>query len=141
LIPVTVGGTPALMVLNIQSGISVIWQSVVRRLGVATRPVPNKQVYFGGQSVTEYVKVPSFALGHLQLDGEVFLVAAAPGGWSASFDALPLVGAIGMDFFAKMDFELDFKNRQLNLYAQDHCPQSVVYWTDTFSSVPIHRGP
>jgi hypothetical protein len=46
-----------------------------------------------------------------------------------------------MDVLGNLDFELDFANNKLNFYSHDHCPGRVVYWTNTYSSAPITRGP
>ena len=53
----------------------------------------------------------------------------------------PLIGSLAMDAFAHKDFELDFKASQINLYSQDHCPGSVVYWASSYASIPMQLSP
>jgi len=51
----------------------------------------------------------------------------------------PIVGALGLDVFAGIDFELDLAHGKLRLFSQDHCPNHVVYWTNEYAAVPLHR--
>jgi hypothetical protein len=39
-----------------------------------------------------------------------------------------------------MDIEIDFWNKKLNLYAQEHCPGAGVYWAKSYAFAPIRRG-
>jgi hypothetical protein len=50
------------------------------------------------------------------------------------------VGDIGMDLFDNVDLELDLGHHKLNLFAQDHCPGAVVYWSHDYSTAPMRRG-
>jgi hypothetical protein len=52
-----------------------------------------------------------------------------------------VIGILGMDLLASADVELDVANRKMNLYARDHCPDNVVYWSKVYNSLPIRFGP
>lgn len=140
LVPMTIGDSQVRMMLNIQSGISVIWDTAVQQRGLKTRSLTNKEVYFGKSHITQYTEIPSLSVGQLKINDALFLIADARTSWDSRSDPVPIVGAIGMNFFSRLDFEVDFKNHQLNLYSQEHCPDSAVYWADTYTSVPLHRG-
>jgi hypothetical protein len=142
LIPVMIENKPALMLLNTSSAATVIWLPAAQAFGLTPRTLPgNAQIHFGQQRITHYVSTRSFALGRMHFAAEQLLLARAPEPSLQTSDAGPIVGAIGMDFFANIDFELDFKNRHLHVYSQDHCPGKAVYWTDTYASAPLRRAP
>jgi hypothetical protein len=44
-----------------------------------------------------------------------------------------------MDVFDRIDFELDLKRKKLNLFSQDRCPGTAVYWSDSFASTRLRR--
>ena len=49
-------------------------------------------------------------------------------------------GALGARMFEKADMELDAAHSKLNLFASDHCPEKVVYWTKTgFAELPFKK--
>ncbi len=51
------------------------------------------------------------------------------------------VGQLGLDILTFFDVELDLKHQKINLFTKDHCKGQVVYWADTFESIPIiHDG-
>lgn len=141
-IPVTVENTQARMYLNTGSSLTVMWKPIATQMGLKIRPLRGGgNVHWGGtQDVTDYAVAKTITLGSLRLQGADFLLVPKPEGSLQAAETVPIVGAIGMDFFSKIDFELDFKNKKLNLYSQDHCPGSVVYWSDSAASVPIRRG-
>lgn len=142
LIPITLENKPALLVLNTQSAATVMWLGSVGDFGLTPHPLPvGTQVYFGKQRVTQYASTRSLTLGSMRFQADQILLAAASETSRRTAGTDPIVGTIGMDFFAHVDFEIDFKNRHLHLYSQDHCPGHVVYWTDTYASAPMHRAP
>jgi hypothetical protein len=55
------------------------------------------------------------------------IAASAPG----------TAGVLGLDTLHEYDVELDFKNAQMKLFAKDHCPGNVVYWTNSYTVVPF----
>lgn len=143
LLPVTVESTQARMWLNTASSISVIWLPMAGKMGLTPKPLStNATIEMGSQRITQYAVAKPFMLGSARLDSAEFLLPQNfEKAWSPQTDANPIVGAIGMDFFSKIDFELDFKNRKLNLYSQDHCPGgAIVYWADSAAPVPMRRG-
>jgi predicted aspartyl protease len=55
------------------------------------------------------------------------------------WDDKSAAGAIGPDFLRQFDVEFDFAAHKMRLFAQDHCPGQVVYWThDPVAVLPIH---
>jgi hypothetical protein len=141
LIPVMIENEPARMALNLQSAITGIWQPAAGEIGLVLKNLPaNSKLYFGQTRLSQYTTVTDLTIGSLHLKGLHVLIAPDTRHSFQAADSAPIVGIAGMDFFAHVDFELDFGNKKLNLYSQDHCNQPPVYWTDTFASTPIKRG-
>ncbi len=141
LTPVTVNDHPARMILSTASIMTVMWSDAAGPVGATVSPLPvnSAEVKFGAFTVTQFAAVPSFALGPVQF-GKAQFVLVPRLTRRERLGEDPIVGELGMDAFGKLDFELDFANHRLNLYSQDHCPGSVVYWTDSYSSATITKG-
>jgi hypothetical protein len=138
-IPVLVEGTPAWMTLNIQSSMTVMWKDDANRMNLSRRMIPgNAEVRFGAQRISEYAIARSFKLGEAEFQKSEFLVVPEATRYIDPAD--PTIGALGLDFLGRMDFELDFKNKKMNLFSQDHCPGEGVYWADTYAASPLRRG-
>jgi hypothetical protein len=141
LVPVMIQNRAAFMQLHTVTGASVMWLSAAHDFGVDLRLLKGSGVRFGSQSVTQYAEVKPLGLGGLRFSKAELLLVQAPRGWDGALNGIPVVGALGMDFFAKVDVELDFRINNLILYSQDHCSGRVVYWTDTYATTPLTRGP
>src|SRR5579862_2415397 len=82
----------------------------------------------------ERTRVPLLRLGSARSENEMFVLTPEGGDGT---DGQP-VGAFGSDYLSGYEVELDPSAGQLNLYDVDHCPGRVVYWSNTYSTVPLH---
>ena len=140
LVPVTIQGTRAYMVLNMGSAFSNVTESAVITLALKTKPVPDSvAVRESGRQVKKLATVTSFLLGGLQFRSADFLVIPNESFSSTLADA-PIVGFLGMDVFGQVDIELDAAHRKMNLFSPDHCAGHTVYWSGKYDSVPIRFG-
>jgi hypothetical protein len=140
LVPVTIQGTSAFMILNTAQPFSDITEDAASRLGLPINRIPSGvQVHFGKQSIEKVATATGFSMGNAHFKSADFLVISNDSISAGSSNA-PVVGILGMDVFAHIDLELDVKNRKLNLFSQDHCPGQTVYWSKTYDSVPIRFG-
>jgi hypothetical protein len=134
-VPATLQDSQVYMVVHTSHAYGSITESEVRRLSLATHPVPaSMEVFAGNHSIKQVARTKSFTLGRTKYDSAEFLVV------SDSTLAPKISGILGMTFFANMDIEIDIANRKLNLFSPDHCPGEVVYWSRTYDSVPIRFG-
>jgi hypothetical protein len=118
-----------------------MWRPTAARLGLTIQNLPGpRNVHFGGKLISEYAVAQILTFGTLQMLHAQFLLVPRTAESSALSDPGADVGAIGLDMFSKVDFELDFMNKKLNLYSQEHCPGSVVYWANNYASTPFRRG-
>jgi Aspartyl protease len=136
-VPVTLDGHQGYMMLNIGSGLTVLAQDFATKAGLRVRRLDTSSVKFGGTTVKTYAAFNSLSLGPVRLGKGEFLTFAGPTGESTG----NVIGALGMDVFSNVDFELDLAHGKLILFSQDHCPGNVVYWTNDYSSVPLQRDP
>jgi len=139
-LPVTIDGRSGLMALNTGSGLSVIWKDVALDLKLRRRELRpiRGSIRFGKQIVTEAAAFKSLSVDKVGFGKGEFLVVQRS---QNETDPPGALGAIGLDVLAAVDFELDLAHKKLNLFSPEHCPGNVVYWTDTFASTPLLRGP
>jgi hypothetical protein len=139
IVPVTAELHRAWMVLSTQSAITVMWAD--RAPGYATYLEDlHKKITIGNQHLSQAAVAISFQIGSAAFSKSQFLLVPAPMEDAQEIDGAPVIGALGIDFFARTDFELDFANQKLNLYTQDHCPGEVVYWANSWEALPMRRG-
>jgi hypothetical protein len=140
LVPVTMQGTRAYMVLNMGSAFSNVTESAVSTLALKTKPVPDSVgVHESGKQVKQLATAKSFSLGQVQFKNADFLVLPNES-FSSSLADAPIVGFLGMDVFGQVDIELDVAHRKMNLFSQDHCPGHTVYWSKSYDSAPMRLG-
>ena len=135
LVPVNIDGHQGFMVANVGNGQSYLWNSFVDSAHLRTTSDDDLAMYKRERNVgmIKELKIGSMSFGK----GSMRVV---PPMWAARSDsAIPVIGAIGMDLFEKVDFELDVAHRKLNVFLHDHCPGKVVYWTKDYASIPLHR--
>jgi hypothetical protein len=137
---ITIDAKPALMVLDLSNGPSLMWADAAKRLELTRMPLmAESPMTYGNKPITDFVKIGKFMMGDVRFGAPQFLLVASPYP-NLEVDGLPVVGSIGLNFFANADFELNLKARKLTLFSQDHCKGRVVYWTDSYDSVPMQRS-
>jgi hypothetical protein len=141
LVPVTIQGTAAFMILNTSSAISTLTESAVKRLGLRTQPIPGDAIVKSGEaSVKRMTTAKDFMLGEsIRFKSAEFLIVPGDPYPKASVGQAA-IGVLGMSTFAHFDIELDVARRKLNLYSQDHCRDRVVYWAHHYDSTPLSFG-
>jgi hypothetical protein len=136
---VTIGTVPALMILEIGNGAAFIWADSASRLQLKPRLFGDSGVlHYGDKPVTHFVQVEQFQIGDVRFGKTKFLLTDVS--QQSEVDGLPVIGSIGLDMFANADFELNLAARKLNVFSHDHCKGRVVYWSNSYDSVPVQRG-
>jgi len=141
LVPVSFDGHSAWMILDTADIATVMQSDYATRFGLKVGKLPTaSEINFGPARIKQFSSVVSFQVGPVRFGKAEFLLVP---GWRAPTAATdqPTVGILGLNAFSTVDFELDFVDHKLNLYSQDHCPGQVVFWSDTYSSAPLTRGP
>jgi hypothetical protein len=138
LVPVTLKGTHAFMILNTSSAFSTITASAASELALQVKTIASDmQMRAGAKSIQKVAWANGLVIGSVAFKSIDLLVISI-------IDLNPfdtqVIGTLGMNAFSSVDVELDAANRKLNLYSQDHCPGHVVYWSKTYDSAPIRFG-
>jgi hypothetical protein len=135
LLPVTIDGKPAHMVLGLRNAFTTLPRAIVDRLKLATRDISqDTEVFIGGKKIRDATTVGSLRVGGANFGKTAVLVINEP-------ERGDIAGELGWDALGRVDFELDVSHGKLNLYSQEHCPGRVVSWSSTFASVPLLRNP
>ncbi len=130
-VPVTINGTPRLLLLNTEFKESRLTRAVVNDQHLSPRTY-GKMLRSDGQVANGYMVMVDLGISNSLLkDTEMLLDENLGGGFDGEFST---------DLMQRYDIELDFAGRKLNYFQSDHCEGKVVYWPTTgFTSVPI-RG-
>jgi hypothetical protein len=139
LVPVTIDGHAGHLVLNVGDGGTVLWDTFVKEARLHRNYSYGRGVEFQSHVVRSTARFREFRLGSLSFGKGQFMVT--PPVWTAP-SAPPgarVIGALGMDVFSRVDFELDFANRKLNVFAQHRCSGNPVYWTEEYAALPLQR--
>jgi hypothetical protein len=145
LVPVTIEGARAFMLLNTDTLASTLSEAAVGRLAIQTHSssiaakTPTGETY-----IPKIATAKQFSIGSAQFKNRDFFVplnSVISITAQRDYSSAQVIGIIGMDVLANVDVELDLASRKMNLYSQDHCPNNVVYWSNVHDSVPIHLGP
>jgi hypothetical protein len=140
LVPVTIQGSRAFMILNTAYPFSSVTENAASRLALQIHRIPfGAEVRFGKKPIEKVATAKGFSLGNVQFNSADFMIISNDTFGPNPGDA-QVIGILGMDVFAHIDVELDVANRKMNLFSQDHCPGRAVYWSKTYDSVPIRFG-
>jgi predicted aspartyl protease len=124
LVPVKFGDTSTFMMIDTGAPLSALEPDSISDLGLTTKRIYQGQMFNSlGQAFTDMAVVPSLTLDNFHGSDVKFLVDP-----SRLVHDARVAGTLGADFLRHYDVELDFANRKLNLFTQDHCPGKVIYW-------------
>lgn len=140
LVPADFDGHRVWLILQINGGASVVFEDAADVLHLTKRPIGVDSVRFGKQHIREEAVVRSLLIGTVRWDKAALLVVTPETSGTTGPDGAPIAGLMAMNFFQKIDFELDNQKQMLSLYSPDHCPGAVVYWSHDYASTPLVRG-
>jgi hypothetical protein len=159
LVPIKVNGADKKFLLDISTVPSAIFSEYATEAGLSLQdalpitPPPGTAASGGGgrsgrgggdasagrgtpSAPSKVAKIDSFGLGTLQSNNGFFKVASDDKKIRA-LDAA-IVGILGTDMLSKQDFDLDFGAKTIKLFASDHCPGKVVYWSGPTVAVEFY---
>src|SRR5690242_5477408 len=115
LVPVTLQGHDAWMILNTASAGGALASGAVKSFGLHVRAVGGL-ISFGGTRVDEVASVDSLQIGDARVSGKSeFPVANRL--QVTPYEGAPIVGYLGMELFGHMDVELDLAHRTMKLFS------------------------
>jgi hypothetical protein len=132
-VDVVIAGKPQTLVLGLSNPFSYLVASYADKAGFAPKNLPDGVVVNVGHGhATGTLVVPDLRIGATGGKNIHFLRVE-----DSAVDDHPANGLLGLDVLSSLDVELDFANNRANLYAQDHCPGKVVYWTAFYAALPF----
>lgn len=131
-VPLMINGMPVPLLLDTGAGMSSLTKPAATMLGIRLHDSQTMQlVGKDGAALHRYYIADSFQLGQLAARSIPFMQAA-------NVDDARLSGAIGPDLMVRYDVDMDFSERKLTYFSQDHCPGHIVHWSnDAVTQVPI----
>jgi len=139
LVPVTIQGHSAWMVLNTASAFSLIFDDEPRALQLHRKRFTYGMLWRTNAELGEVAVADELQIGDVRYRSVSFPIFPRRD-TPASFDQRPIIGGLGMDVLSQLDFELDISHGKLNLFSQDHCPGRVVYWSGPVARLPVRRS-
>jgi hypothetical protein len=130
---VKIGEKTYRMGLNNRSSNSMMSKPLADELHLRQSAIRDAYFMLGSEEIRQYAVVPSLQLGSVILENAK--IAVVP-----NWQDTNIVGWFGADFLQRLDIEFDFAHKKVNLFSPDHCPGQVVYWTDSYTSVPYVHG-
>jgi hypothetical protein len=144
-VPVKVAGIERHFLLDLTQPFSIIDEDVATGLKLEGKKLPSGfQVFFAFRNLTKYTSVPGVEFGTLPFPPTDFVLwkkfdmsTMNAGNTAPAAKAPSIDGAIGINILARLDFELDLKNKKLRLYLPDHCPFTPDWGTGPAPSIPF----
>lgn len=132
LLPVSFGTTPEKLVFRMEDAGSGIDSGLADKLDLHVTSVPpNVHFHRDGEDIRRLAHVRDMHLGRLTI-GDMEFLMLKPGRYPDG-----VAGDLGTQLFGKVDLELDIAGGKFNLFAADHCPGKVVYWTRNYVELPL----
>ncbi|HEY5084585.1 MAG TPA: pepsin/retropepsin-like aspartic protease family protein, partial [Rhizomicrobium sp.] len=131
-VPLTINGTPVLLLVDTGAGMSSLTGPAAAQLGMRQRNSDAMHlVNADGAAIHRYYLADNFQLGRLAAKNVPFMQ-------NVDIGEARISGAIGPDLMVHYDVEMDFSQQRLTYFSQDHCPGHVVHWSsDAVTQVPI----
>ncbi|HEY1632030.1 MAG TPA: hypothetical protein VGF56_12000 [Rhizomicrobium sp.] len=135
-VPISIEGKTKMVTIDVAGFKSGLRVSTIAELGLKhTAMNPNYRIQMvTNEAVTYEALAEPVGLGGLGIHRMKFL--AAPD------DTFPtgVDGTVSMDILGNYDVEIDPAHMKVNLFAQDHCPGQVVYWTKAPAAAIVMRS-
>ena len=138
LVPVTLQGQSAWMILQTDASVTLIYQNAADTLHLAMRDITrdNFQFTLGGQRVTQVTSFDPLLIGTLRVSRTDFMVDPHHHD-SDLYGGRPIAGSLAMDLLWSFDVELDLAHKKLIVYPPNSCGGRAVSWTDHYGRLPV----
>ncbi len=136
-VPATINGRPARLILDTGAESSIISGTAARRLGVTTKYDFARSMHGIGEAVqTGDARLDSMVLGGATLAYPRALVGPV----ALNLGSVEPDGLLGASLLADFDLDLDLPNRRLDLYERMECPTFTPPWAGRFTTLETTRS-
>lgn len=137
-VPMNLEGKNVNMLVDTGGVLSMLTPSTLKSIGVRSITMLQGRalIGYGGNRIDHIAKVFDVKIGGLTAPSITFAVTAE--------NDLPdgIDGTLSADILTAYDVEFDFAKNKFYLNLTDHCPERVVYWTQTpYARIPISVDP
>jgi len=124
-IPAKLEGTDGFFYVNPDNSASELAQAAVERLKLRQLPVDRRRAFTlaYGHEILKYVDASIQFGGRFTFKYPVQITSPP---WQ---NDPKFLGLIGRDILSAFEIEFDLAHAKMNLFAADHCPRQVIYWT------------
>jgi hypothetical protein len=140
-VPASIGGKEVFFQLSIGSGLSWLFESSVKSLGLkAKRRNGGAGMTYDGKRITHYVALEGLKLGDFGLNTRLAPILPQPEVESPQIlEGKLVLGIMGSTLFRNVDAELFLAERRLKLFKPFRCmSRSPVYWGGEVAELPLH---
>jgi len=129
-ISMTMAGKSRYTTLDTGSFSNWITQKFIDDDHLETHDINTMKVYGAHARAEKYADVSSVDIGPFHQPSSKFMV-------EPDKDHGELSAALGNNALEQFDIELDFANKKVKFFSQDHCEGKVVYWTTDYAVLPF----
>ena len=139
LVPVTLQGQPAWMILQTEASVTLIYSNAADALHLTTRNIEKDyfELSLGGRRVTQLASFRPLAIGDLAVARTEFMVDPFPHD-AQIYAGRMIAGSLAMDLLWPYDVELDLAHKKLVLYSANTCGGRAVSWADHYGRMPMN---
>ena len=139
LVPVTLQGQPAWMILQTEASVTLIYPDAAEALHLSRRNIDKDyfQMSLGGRRVTQLVSFKPLSIGDLSVARTDFMVDPFPRN-NQMYAGRWIAGSLAMDLLWPYDVELDLANKKLVLYPANSCGGRAVSWTEHYGRMSMN---
>ena len=142
MIPMTIEGKDAAMVLDTGAGHSWLSQSFAGSLsGERMRTTTQFGLYFedaAGEMLSEAIKIKTIKLGDVQSNRSLYFMIASDAAMR-EVNGTTTDGLVGNNITRSFDLELDPAGHKVGFYLHHECGKSPVHWARQWSEIPIKK--
>jgi predicted aspartyl protease len=132
-IPVQINGIPYRFGVDTGDVFTVTTKSISQYLNFDISSLRAVFTLMGGVSSNTAGRSQSFLVGTLGAPKFAFVIMP-----DFALGDIGIDGLLGPDIMSTYDVDIDFAHAKFNLFAPDHCPGDVVYWTKgDYQKIPI----
>jgi len=134
-VPVTINGTPRLMLLDTGGWNTEVTSQAAADLGLPYVSIRFSEVNLAGEESHQAATVSTFSIGQLTTKSVEFVVAPEK---YLFRDEPQYAGILAPNILKNYDVDIDFGSNKLSLLSPDHCEGKVIYWpASVVAVVPI----
>ena len=139
LVPVTLQGQPAWMILQTEASVTLIYSNAAAALHLSMRNIEKDyfEMSLGGRRVTQLASFKPLTIGEMPVARTDFMVDPFPHD-TQMYAGKWIAGSLAMDLLWSYDVDLDLAHKKLVLYSSNSCDGRAVYWTQHYGQVPMN---